>query len=118
MMIATQRHSVHEILNQYQPLLQDCHDRIAAELKATQPTAVLTDYFTGGKKLRGLLVFLAASAIGLDPRSMSSVAAALELIHGASLIHDDIIDQGVQRRGRPALHIQLGVGRPWCWEIT
>jgi octaprenyl-diphosphate synthase len=37
-------------------------------------------------------------------------AEALELLHGAALIHDDIIDRATERRGRPALHVRIGIG--------
>src|SRR5262249_52080499 len=52
----------------------------------------------------------AASAIGIEPRKMIPVASALELLHGASLIHDDIVDEAAERRSRPALHVQMGIG--------
>ena len=59
---------------------------------------------------RALLAFVAASALGIEPRKMISVASALELLHGASLIHDDMVDEAAERRGRPALHVQMGIG--------
>jgi geranylgeranyl pyrophosphate synthase len=59
---------------------------------------------------RALLAFVAASAIGIEPRKMIPVASALELLHGASLIHDDVVDEAAERRGRPALHVQMGIG--------
>lgn len=60
--------------------------------------------------LRALLVFIAASATGSEPSKMIMVGAALELLHGASLIHDDIVDEAGERRGFPALHVQVGIG--------
>jgi geranylgeranyl pyrophosphate synthase len=59
---------------------------------------------------RALLAFVAASAIGIEPRKMIPVASALELLHGASLIHDDVVDEAAERRSRPALHLQIGIG--------
>lgn len=53
---------------------------------------------------------MAASAIGIEPRTIIPVAAALELLHGASLIHDDIADDAAERRTLSALHVQLGIG--------
>jgi geranylgeranyl pyrophosphate synthase len=41
---------------------------------------------------------------------MIPVASALELLHGASLIHDDIVDEAAERRRLPALHVQIGMG--------
>jgi geranylgeranyl pyrophosphate synthase len=98
------------ILNRYTPHLESCRDRIIADLKKTPGTAVLAGYFQGGKMFRALLAFVASSAIGIEPRKMITVASALELLHGASLIHDDIVDEAAERRGRPALHVQMGIG--------
>ncbi len=55
------------------------------------------------------MTFVAASAIGIEPSRMIPVASALELLHGASLIHDDIVDEAAERRSRPALHVQMGI---------
>lgn len=59
----------------------------------------------GGKRLRALLTFL-ASRVGSQTVPDAAVygAAAVELIHAASLVHDDLIDQSPHRRGRPTIH--------------
>ncbi len=107
---AVRSETFEEIFNRYEPSLQACRDRVVTGLKATPATAVLARYFEHGKMLRALLVFIAASAIGSAPRKMMMVAAAIELLHGASLIHDDIVDEADARRGLPALHKQVGLG--------
>ncbi|MBI4790222.1 MAG: polyprenyl synthetase family protein [Chloroflexi bacterium] len=56
-----------------------------------------------GKRLRPLLCLLACEAVGGDWRPALPVAAAIELAHNFSLIHDDIEDQSEERRGRPAV---------------
>ena len=56
-----------------------------------------------GKQIRPLLVLLAAEAGGGDWKKALPAAAAVELIHNFSLIHDDIEDRGEQRRGRPTV---------------
>ncbi|HEY3398037.1 MAG TPA: polyprenyl synthetase family protein [Armatimonadota bacterium] len=61
-----------------------------------------------GKRLRPLIVLLAAASVGEPPPAAVNLAAAVEEIHLASLIHDDIIDDAEQRRGRPAAHAALG----------
>jgi heptaprenyl diphosphate synthase/octaprenyl-diphosphate synthase len=59
----------------------------------------------GGKRLRAALAFLAARLSGAPiPESAIYAAAAVELIHAASLVHDDLIDQSPHRRGRPTIH--------------
>ena len=102
--------TIEAILNRYEPHLHSCHDLIIADLKKTPGTPVLAGYFQGGKMFRALLAYVAASAIGIEPSKMITVASALELLHGASLIHDDIVDEAAERRSRPALHVQIGIG--------
>ncbi|MET8450863.1 polyprenyl synthetase family protein [Streptomyces sp. NPDC005209] len=62
-----------------------------------------------GKALRPALALLAGTAAGGGPETGVPAAVAVELVHNASLLHDDIIDQDRLRRGRPALWVQLGV---------
>lgn len=63
----------------------------------------------GGKRVRPRLVLLAyAAAGGLEPASAAPVAAAVELVHTASVVHDDINDHGVVRRGRPSVNALWG----------
>jgi geranylgeranyl pyrophosphate synthase len=102
--------TIEAIMNRFAPHLEGCRDRILTEVKQTPGTAVLAEYFQGGKMFRALLAFVAASAIGIEPRKMITVASALELLHGASLVHDDIVDEATERRSRPALHLQIGLG--------
>ncbi len=59
----------------------------------------------GGKRLRAVLCLLAARlGQAAAPGSAVYGAAAVELIHAASLVHDDLIDQSPHRRGRPTIH--------------
>jgi geranylgeranyl pyrophosphate synthase len=74
-------------------------------------SALLQQYFERGKMLRAFVVFAAATAVGGDPGHVVMAAEAIELLHGASLFHDDIIDHATERRGLPSLHGPLGVGR-------
>ena len=68
--------------------------------------------FNGGKRLRPSLVFLAAEAAGqATPKELTArAAAAVELVHCYSLIHDDLpaMDDDELRRGRPTAHIRFG----------
>lgn len=62
----------------------------------------------GGKRLRPILVFAAYDAAGgTIPATPGPLAAALEMIHAYSLVHDDLpsMDDDVERRGRPTLHV-------------
>jgi len=105
-----QPQTVEHILKRYAMPLQISRDRIIADLRNAPATAVLTEYFQAGKRFRALLAFVGASAIGIEPSTIIPVAAALELLHGASLIHDDIADEAAERRTLSALHVQIGIG--------
>jgi geranylgeranyl diphosphate synthase type I len=58
---------------------------------------------TAGKRLRPVLCLLACHALGGEWRQVLPVAAAVELVHNFSLIHDDIQDSSTERRGRPTV---------------
>ena len=66
----------------------------------------------GGKRLRPLLVFAAAQAVGAqkDCPATLRAACAVELIHAYSLVHDDMpcMDNDVLRRGKPTVHVKFG----------
>lgn len=58
---------------------------------------------TGGKRLRALVPLLAAKALGADPARLRPFAAACEMLHNATLVHDDLQDGDTTRRGRPTV---------------
>ncbi|MBQ4132285.1 MAG: polyprenyl synthetase family protein [Desulfovibrionaceae bacterium] len=62
-----------------------------------------------GKGLRASLLLLCAEMFGRLPEQACALAAALELTHAASLLHDDIQDGAALRRGKPCAHLQFGV---------
>ena len=62
----------------------------------------------GGKRLRPALVLLSSRLFGVQPESAISIAAAVEMVHGASLIHDDVIDDADLRRGQPTIKAVSG----------
>jgi geranylgeranyl diphosphate synthase type II len=64
----------------------------------------------GGKRIRPVLCLATADAIGIEPASVLPLAAAIELIHTYSLIHDDLpaMDDDEFRRGRPTCHRAFG----------
>lgn len=64
----------------------------------------------GGKRLRPLLLLLASRAFNNRVDSAIQVAAGVELLHTASLIHDDSIDKAALRRGNPTLNTELSTG--------
>jgi geranylgeranyl diphosphate synthase, type II len=64
----------------------------------------------GGKRIRPVLTLATARALGRDPADVLPMAAAIELIHTYSLIHDDLpaMDDDELRRGRPTCHVAFG----------
>ncbi len=90
--------------------------RVEATLTALLDPATVVDarldaamhhgLLVGGKRLRPLLVYLAGQALGAEEDSLDAPAAAIELIHAYSLIHDDLpaMDDDDLRRGQPTVH--------------
>ncbi|MEO7258235.1 MAG: farnesyl diphosphate synthase [Luteimonas sp.] len=64
----------------------------------------------GGKRMRPLLVYAAGSAFGADDAALDAPAAAVELIHAYSLVHDDLpaMDDDRLRHGKPTVHVAFG----------
>jgi len=102
---------VPEILNEYGALTR-------AKLHEYLPTCeprrhlydLVSDYpLRGGKMMRPSLCIATARAFGASIDDALNTAVAIELLHNALLIHDDIEDGSEQRRGRPTLHIEHGI---------
>jgi octaprenyl-diphosphate synthase len=64
--------------------------------------------FTRGKKLRPIVTLLMTRCLNPDRPAPAEVAAAVELIHVATLIHDDVIDKATMRRGRASVNARWG----------
>ena len=74
--------------------------------KADEPLgSMLLRLIDGGKRLRTALVILGGRACGYRGASLPGLAAAVELLHTASLVHDDLVDGAATRRGRETLHL-------------
>ena len=99
---------------------EDLRAQVDAELErlrfAAQPAtagleeAMRYSLLAGGKRVRPVLALATARALGADPSRYLPVAAALELIHTYSLIHDDLpaMDDDGLRRGLPTSHVKYG----------
>ena len=105
-------------MSAYPEALRDTVERYLAELRfpsAAPQTAGLEEamrysLLAGGKRIRPVLTLATARAIGRDPVGVLPLAAAIELIHTYSLIHDDLpaMDDDDLRRGRPTCHVKFG----------
>ncbi len=62
----------------------------------------------GGKRLRPLLSLLSAGALGKIDHDHIRLAAVIEFIHTATLLHDDVVDLSALRRGRPTANAEFG----------
>jgi len=63
---------------------------------------------TGGKRLRPALTLLVGKLNRYDVDHLVKLAVATELLHTATLLHDDVVDQSPMRRGRPTIYLQAG----------
>src|SRR3954451_8473415 len=79
-------------------------------LTAGLEEAMRYSLLAGGKRIRPVLVLATARAAGRDAEELLPLAAAVELIHTYSLIHDDLpaMDDDDLRRGRPTCHVAFG----------
>lgn len=63
---------------------------------------------SGGKRIRPMLSLLAARALGYEGRMHIRLAAIVEFIHTATLLHDDVVDESLLRRGNPTANAEFG----------
>lgn len=89
-------------------LIERCRSNLVNYVRHRSNGAMLGEYIGAGKMVRARLALLAAAAVGGNQELALPAAEAVEMLHTASLFHDDIIDEANERRGRPALHVQAG----------
>jgi geranylgeranyl pyrophosphate synthase len=63
---------------------------------------------SGGQRVRGMLALHAGNCLGLTPKDSLALATACELLHNASLVHDDLHDRDTQRRGQSSVWCKFG----------
>ncbi len=82
----------------------------AGQLPANLHEAMRYAVQGGGKRVRPLLVFAAGELVNAPAAALASAAAAVELIHAYSLVHDDMpcMDNDALRRGKPTVHVKYG----------
>ncbi len=94
------------------------HEWLAAELRRTHterwvsasPLDSICEQavWPAGKLLRPALLLESCAAVGGNPRDVLAAALSVEYLHAASLVHDDIVDGGTMRRGRPSVAVRYG----------
>lgn len=75
--------------------------RWIATIPGTAQEAASNLYAAGGKRLRPVLALLCGAAVSENATAGLAVAAAVELLHTGTLLHDDVVDEGEIRRGQP-----------------
>jgi geranylgeranyl diphosphate synthase type II len=99
-------------------LMEACRRRVASEIQKLIPHRhpvaslyrLMREYpARGGKGLRSILCIATCGAFGGQSEDAVRVAAAVEMFHNAFLIHDDVEDESLSRRGRKCLHVEHGV---------
>jgi geranylgeranyl diphosphate synthase, type I len=95
-------------------LTQERHRWAAVDPELDRPVAALVEaVLAGGKRLRPAFCHWGFVAAGGDPdtephaSSLARASAAIELLHGFALVHDDVMDEAPTRRGRPTQHVRF-----------
>jgi octaprenyl-diphosphate synthase len=102
-----------EIFDLIQHDLEEVEKKITLEsIASVDAVTAIGQYLqsSGGKRLRPSLLLLSAKLVGGDVASAAAIqlGAVVEMIHAATLVHDDVIDAAQTRRGRPSTNIKWG----------
>ncbi len=103
-----------DILNRYHTEIEAELQRILADPEFYDPiiTPIISEYISrGGKRLRPKMVIITAELTGGLEAAKRSIPTAIviEILHSASLVHDDICDESSLRRGKPTMHTMYGI---------
>lgn len=93
-------------------LAECCREALQREAPPRLVEAMEYSLLAGGKRIRPFLCLSAGALFGMNHQDLRPMAVALEMIHTASLIHDDLpcMDNDVLRRGKPTCHVVYGEG--------
>jgi octaprenyl-diphosphate synthase len=103
--------SAREIFDLIQDDLEQVEKKISAESVAgVDAVTAIGQYLqsAGGKRLRPAMLLLAGRLVGNGNSSAIQLGAVVELVHAATLVHDDVIDAAQTRRGRPSTNVKWG----------
>ena len=115
--IIRSRLGVEVFLNQ----LGDLYQRELPSRESGLLNAAKYHFRNPGKGFRAQLALASGAALRLHPRDILNWAAACELIHNASLVHDDISDASTHRRGQKSIHENFGIDTALClgdWMVA
>lgn len=91
------------------PHINAALDRAAAALPAPVRPVAQHIFDAGGKRLRPFLTVLTARIMGYTNKDIYDLAVSMEMLHAATLLHDDVLDEAVTRRGKAAAHTVFGI---------
>ncbi|MCP4000673.1 MAG: geranyl transferase [Gammaproteobacteria bacterium] len=100
-----------ELMQEWQQRVEHKLDQVlpSAETSPLQLHAAMRySVLGGGKRIRPMLVYATGMSLGIEPEQLDGPAAAIELMHAFSLVHDDLpaMDNDDLRRGKPTTHIK------------
>ncbi|WP_370280332.1 octaprenyl diphosphate synthase [Pontibacterium sp.] len=101
----------HQLNPQIEPQFEAVNDYIINHLGSNVPLVEKIGHYiveSGGKRLRPLLVLLSANACGYNGDKHVPLAAIIEFIHTATLLHDDVVDNSELRRGKDTANAKWG----------
>lgn len=101
----------HQLNPLIEPQFEAVNDYIINHLGSNVPLVEKIGHYivnSGGKRIRPLLVLLAANAAGYEGEDHIPLAAVIEFIHTATLLHDDVVDSSDLRRGNPTANAKWG----------
>lgn len=100
------------LLGRYWPAMEALIASVLTTTSAAHaPVPSMTRYHlaSGGKRLRAVVPLLVAETLGVDPAKLLPFGAACEMVHNATLVHDDLQDGDKVRRGRPTVWAKYGM---------
>src|SRR5213078_1487562 len=104
-------HSWKQIVEPVEPFLEAVARRLAEQVQTFDPDIASYAQYAltnQGKQLRPALVALSAGSVGRPNDNLITVAVIIEMVHLATLVHDDVMDEAVLRRQRPTLAANWG----------
>ena len=96
-----------KFLSEFEKRLKESLQRKNSRLfsRALHQSGKYTTLGAGAKRFRPELVYAFGTAVGAAGEDLVKMAVTAELVHTASLLHDDVIDNGTHRRGKPCVHV-------------
>lgn len=97
-----------EYIEKYRQYLEFVEITMAKAINVKQPQELYEPMryliHAGGKRIRPVLCMIASGSVDGEPEKAVNIAAAIEILHNFTLVHDDIMDNSPLRRGRPTVH--------------